>query len=300
MSAETVHGAAPLSLAPDRLALELAGLDALDTAGGAGERPSSGLVRAWRAAWPRALAVVLFVGGWQVVVWSRWRPDYVLPGPGAVAARLGELSGEGRFWQAVATTVRRGITGFAFAVLFGTAIALGVSRFRTVRAGIGSFISGLQSMPSIAWFPLAVLLFQLNESAIFFVVVIGAAPSVANGLLSGIDHVPPILRRAGHVLGARGLSAYRHVVIPAALPAYVAGLKQGWAFAWRSLMAGELLVIIANRPSIGARLQFARELADAPGLIALMVVVLVVGIVADAVFGAADRGIRTRRGLTGT
>lgn len=299
MSAETVDGgAAPVSKS-DRLALELAGLDALDAAGGAGERPPSRSVRLWRATWPRAVAVVLFVGAWQIVVWSRWRPDYVLPGPAAVAGRLGELAGEGRFWQAVATTVRRGLTGFAFAVVFGTVIALGVSRFRTVRAGVGSFISGLQSMPSIAWFPLAVLLFQLNESAIFFVVVIGAAPSVANGLLSGIDHVPPLLRRAGQVLGARGLSAYRHVVIPAALPAYLAGLKQGWAFAWRSLMAGELLVIIANRPSIGARLQFARELADAPGLLALMIVVLVVGIVADAVFGAADRGIRMRRGLNG-
>ncbi len=232
----------------ERLARELAGLDRLDDVRA---RPTAWPRRLWTAAWPRLIAVALFVGLWQVVVWSKWRPDYVLPGPAAVATRLGELAGEGRFWQAVATTVRRGLTGFAFAVVVGTVIAIAVSRFRPLRTGVGSFISGLQSMPSIAWFPLAVLLFQLNESAIFFVVVLGAAPSIAGGLLSGIDHVPPLLRRAGHVLGARGLVAYRHVVLPAALPAYVSGLRQGWAFAWRSLMAGELLVIIANRPSLG-------------------------------------------------
>ena len=106
-------------------------------------------------------------------------------------------------------------------------------------------------MPSIAWFPLAILLFKLSEQAIMFVVVLGAAPSIANGLIAGVDHIPPILLRAGRVLGARGVTAYRHVVLPASLPSFVGGLKQGWAFAWRSLMAGELLVIIAGKPSIG-------------------------------------------------
>jgi NitT/TauT family transport system permease protein len=153
-------------------------------------------------------------------------------------------------------------------------------------------------MPSIAWFPFAILLFGLSEYAILFVVVLGAAPSVANGLVSGVDHIPPLLLRAGRVLGARGLAAYRHVVLPAALPGYVAGLKQGWAFSWRSLMAGELLVIIASRPSIGTRLHFARELSDAPGLLAMMIVVLVIGVIVDGmVFGTIEKKIRRRRGL---
>lgn len=102
--------------------------------------------------------------------------------------------------------------------------------------------------PSIAWFPFAILLFGLSEGAILFVIVLGAAPSIANGLISGVDHTPPLRLRAGKILGARGVASWRHVVIPAALPAIVAGLKQGWAFAWRSLMAGELLVILASRP----------------------------------------------------
>ena len=120
-------------------------------------------------------------------------------------------------------------------------------------------------MPTIAWFPLAILLFGLNETAILFVVILGAAPAIANGVIAGVDHIPPLQLRAGRVLGARGISLYRHVIIPASLPGYVAGLKQGWAFAWRSLMAGELLVLLGNRPSIGARLQFAREFSDATG-----------------------------------
>jgi NitT/TauT family transport system permease protein len=153
-------------------------------------------------------------------------------------------------------------------------------------------------MPSIAWFPLAILLFGLNESAIMFVVILGAAPSVANGLIHGIDHIPPILLRAGQVLGARKLDKYRLVILPAALPSFLGGLKQAWAFAWRSLMAGELLVIIANQPALGVRLQLQRELSDATGLIGTMLVVLAIGIIVDlAVFGTLERRIRQRRGL---
>ena len=282
----------------DRLAQELSGLDALERTVTPTDRGRRDVARKlWAAAWPRLLAVVLAIALWQLVVALKWRPDYVLPGPVAVARRLGELAQEGRFWTAIGVTMRRALTGFALAVLIGSAVGVLASRFRTLRAAVGSFITGLQTMPSIAWFPLAVLLFQLSESAILFVVVLGAAPSVANGLLAGIDHVPPLLRRAGHVLGARGVATYRHVVLPAALPGYVGGLKQGWAFAWRSLMAGELLVIIANRPSLGARLQFARELSDAPGLLALMIVILVIGIAVDAVFSRADLTLRRRRGL---
>jgi NitT/TauT family transport system permease protein len=167
-----------------------------------------------------------------------------------------------------------------------------------LRAAIGSMITGLQTMPTIAWFPLAILLFGLNESAILFVVILGAAPAIANGVISGVDHIPPLLLRAGRVLGARGLSAYRHVVIPASLPGFVAGLKQGWAFAWRSLMAGELLVIIAKKPSLGVRLEFARQNADAPALMAAMVVILIIGIMVDSLFfGRLERTIRRRWGL---
>lgn len=282
----------------DLLTQELSGLDALEGIAETSTATGRRLARNWQAVWPKLLALVLFLGVWQIVVWTKWRPDYVLPGPGPVFSRLGEIVQEGRFWTAVSVTMRRALTGFALAVGIGSIIGIAASRFRPLRAAVGSFITGLQTMPSIAWFPLAVLLFQLSEGAILFVVVLGAAPSIANGLLTGIDHVPPLLSRAGRVLGASGASLYRHVIFPAALPGYVSGLKQGWAFAWRSLMAGELLVIIANRPSLGVRLQFARELSDAPGLLALMIVILMIGIVVDSVFTRADARLRRQRGLT--
>jgi NitT/TauT family transport system permease protein len=274
---------------------ELAGLDAL----GRSAEPAEGRgIRLWRAAWPKVAALALALFAWQVVVWSGWRPSYVLPGPVEVGRRLVEELGDGEIWRAVGTTLRRAGVGFALAVAVGTLLGAAVARWRPLRVALGSLITGLQTMPSIAWFPLAILLFKLSEEAILFVVVIGAAPSIANGVITGIDHIPPLLLRAGRVLGARGLAAYRHVILPAALPSFVAGLKQGWAFAWRSLMAGELLVIIANKPSLGTRLQFEREFADAAGLLAIMVIVLVIGIVVDALgFAALERRLRRRRGL---
>jgi NitT/TauT family transport system permease protein len=178
------------------------------------------------------------------------------------------------------------------------AIGIAIVRWRLLRTAVASLITGLQTMPSIAWFPFAILLFGLSEAAIMFVIILGAAPSIANGLISGVDHVPRILLRAGEVLGARGIDRYRFVVLPAALPAFVGGMKQAWAFAWRSLMAGELLVIIAQQPSLGVQLQLQRELADAEGLLATMIVVLVIGILVDQVaFGTYERRIRQRRGL---
>jgi NitT/TauT family transport system permease protein len=189
------------------------------------------------------------------------------------------------------------VTGFVAAVVLGTALGVAVARFRVLRAGVGSLVTGLQTMPSIVWFPLAILLFGLTEQAIFFVVVLGAAPSIANGIISGIDHVPPAFSRLGRVLGAGNLELYRHIVLPAALPSYVQGLNQGWAFAWRSLMAGELLVIIEARPSLGGRLQFALEFGDAERLIAYMIVILVLGMLADTAFSSSSRRMRARRGL---
>ncbi len=131
---------------------------------------------------------------------------------------------------------------------------------------IGSLITGLQTMPSIAWFPLAILLFGLTEKSIMFVVVLGAAPSIANGIISGHrQRAADVLTGWAPTSAPASVSLYRDFVVPAAMPAVIAGLKQGWAFSWRSLMAGELLVIIPGTQSIGTRLQFAREFSDAEG-----------------------------------
>lgn len=264
-----------------------------------GSRPGRS-ARVWRRIWPGLLAVALVVAAWQLVFWSGWKPDYVLPSPAEVGGELAAFLGEPKFWQALGNTLVRAMVGFGTALGLGTALGIAVSASRVLRAAIGSLLTGLQTMPSIAWFPFAILLFGLSENAIMFVVVLGAAPSIANGLISGIDDVPPPLLRTAQVLGAHGASLYRHVILPSALPTYVAGLKQGWAFAWRSLMAGELLVIIASKPSLGVQLQYYREFANASALIATMIVVLALGMVFDAVFSKLSAVIRERRGLGAT
>ena len=274
---------------------EISGLDALEIAGR--EKGPSRLRRTWSATWPKLAALALAIGIWQAVVWSGWKDPWALPGPAVVFADLGHYLVSAALWDGLATTARRAGVGFAAAVAVGLLLGLAVARVKVLRAALGSMITALQTMPSIAWFPLAILLFQLSEQAIFFVVVLGAAPSVANGVIHGVDYVPPLLVRAGRNLGARGLGLYRYVIAPAALPAIVAGLKQGWAFAWRSLMAGELLVVIATRTSIGAQLTYARELNEAPRLMAIMIVILVVGLLVDSAFGAADKAIRRRWGV---
>ena len=251
--------------------------------------------RAWASLWPKLLAIGLALGIWQLVVWSGWKPDYVLPPPKPVFESL--FDNFSTIMRAVGTTMRRAVVGYSVALVIGVVLGLLVSQSRVLRAGIGSMITGLQTMPSVVWFPLAFVLFPYSESAIYFVVILGAAPSIANGIISGVDHIPPGLLRAGRVMGASGWSRLRHVVLPAALPSFVGGLKQGWAFAWRSLLAGELLATALGKDAVGVLLENNRQFSDYEGLIAVMIVILVIGIIVDGIFGALDKQIRRRYGL---
>ena len=221
----------------------------------------------------------------------------MLPSPWTVAQDLWAGLSSGEYNEPLVRTSVRAIVGFGVATVIGTLLGLAVSRWRTLRAAVGSLITGLQTMPSIAWFPLAIILFGLTEQAILFVVVLGAAPSIANGIISGVDDLPPSYLRAAKVLGARGVDLYRFVVVPAALPTYLAGLKQGWAFSWRSLMAGELLGVIPGALGLGQLLQIDREFSDYAGVISTMIVILVIGMVVDGIFAYVTNGVRRRRGL---
>jgi NitT/TauT family transport system permease protein len=274
---------------------ELAGLDALD---GSPQRRERTLRSVWASTWPKLGAVAIGLFLWQAVVWTGWKSEFLLPPPGPVFAELWQLTIDGTVTTAVGITLWRALTGFAVALVIGVVVGSLAVRVRAFRSAFGSFITGLQTMPSIAWFPLAILLFQLSEAAIMFVVVLGAAPAIANGLISGADNIPPIQLRAGKVLGAKGVSMYRYIVLPGSMPGFVGGLKQGWAFAWRSLMAGELIVVIAGKPSVGFLLQQNRNLSDAAGLLAMMIVILIIGILVDSlVFGRLEREVRRRWGL---
>ena len=276
----------------------LAGLDALDLAdqtapGGTGRLAG----RTWSALWPKLAAVALVLVIWELIHLSGWK-KYVFPGPGTTLSNLWEQAKTGLLWHAIGTTLQRAVLGFALALVIGTVVGALVSRIRPLRAAIGSLITGLQTMPSLAWFPFAIILFGITTPAILFVIVLAAAPSIANGLVAGVDYTPPLLLKAGTLMGLRRVSLYRHLILPASLPTYVTGLKQAWAFAWHALMAGELLVIIANQPSLGVLLSTDQDQTDMPSVIAIMIVILVIGIGVDAAFGVANRAIRRRWGLS--
>lgn len=247
--------------------------------------------------WPKLFGVITILAIWQLVALSGWKPSYVLPGPAAVAENLYHQMQGPLLWDAIGTTMGRAVTGFALAAVIGTVAGALIARNPLLRAAFGPLITGLQTMPAIAWFPFAIIFFGLDTSAILFVIVIGAVPAVALGVISGVDHISPLLLRAATTLQLRSVALYRHVILPAALPMFVAGLKQGWAFAWRSLMAGELVVLVANTSSIGVLLENAQNLSDMPSAIAVMIVILVIGIFVDALFSALDRQVRRRWGL---
>jgi NitT/TauT family transport system permease protein len=273
-------------------------LEALDTEPSRNQQGGVA-TRVWAALWPKVLAIVIVLVVWQLIHLSGWKKD-IFPGPSATLANLWDQLQTGLLWHAIATTAERAIIGFGLAVVIGGVIGALVSRIAPLRAAVGSLITGLQTMPSIAWFPFAIILFGITTTAILFVIVMGAAPSIANGLIAGVDYTPPILLRAGKMMGLRRLSLYRHLILPASLPAFVAGLRQGWAFAWRSLLAGELLVIIANKPSLGVLLSTYQDQADMESATAIIIVILILGIIVHTLFSLADQAIRRRWGLTGT
>jgi NitT/TauT family transport system permease protein len=298
VSAEVAPARTNGSAAPDEvLDRELAGLDALELAS---VRRRSRWSRLWSATWPKVAAVALGLAIWQIVVWSGWKRESLLPGPQAVFSELWASIQDGTLPEATARTMDLAVRGYLLSVLLGTIVGAVVARNRILRSAVGSLITGIQTMPSVAWVPWAILLFGLSDGAIFFVIVLGTVPAVANGLITGTDQIPPVLLRAGRVLGARGWRSLRYVVLPASLPGFVGGLKQGWAFAWRSLMAGEIIVTVAGEPKLGFLLQNNRTLRDSAGVMAVMLVILGIGILVDAlVFASLERLVARRWGLSG-
>ena len=287
MSADTEEAAA------------LTGLDNLETGPDRAATGGPGLLagRIWRALWPKVLAVAIVLALWELVYAAKVKPHDILPGPAQVFPDLWSQLNHGQLWQAIGTTLRRAVIGFALALVIGSLVGLIVARVPPVRAAVGSMITGLQTIPSVVWIPFAIILFGNNTPAILFMVIITAAPSIANGLIAGVDYTPPLLVRAGKSMGLRRFALYRNLVVPAALPPFVAGLKQGWAFAWHGLFAGELLVIVPNSPSIGVLLSSDQDQTDMVGVISIMIVILVLGIAVDMLFNVLNDSIRRRRGL---
>ncbi|HSZ38420.1 MAG TPA: ABC transporter permease subunit [Trebonia sp.] len=275
----------------------LAGLDALDLpveSASRGTGPAAG--RVWRVLWPKLAAVVLVLVVWELLYLGGWKHE-IFPGPATTLANLWDQATTGLLWHAIEITGGRAVGGFAIALVIGTIVGSLVSRVAPLRAAIGSLLTGLQTMPSVAWIPFAIILFGSSTSTILFVVVMAAAPSIANGLIAGADYTPPLLIKAARLMGLRGLSLQAHLFLPASLPSYVAGLKQGWAFTWHSLLTAELVVLVANEPSLGILLNSDQEQSDMASTISVMIVILILGIIVDALFGFANRSIQRRRGI---
>lgn len=243
----------------------------------------------------RLLFYILILLAWQEIANLQIWPFYVLPGPLAVLSSLVDGVQSGQYIQGSLFSLERLAVGYGISLVAGIVLGLLIGRFRWLEETLGSLILGLQALPSVCWLPLAVVWFGLSEQAVIFVVVMGALFSITLGVVNGVKNSPPIYLKAARTLGTRGSALYTQVILPAAFPAVLAGLKQGWTFAWRSLMAAELLY---NTLGLGQLLETGRNLNDASQVISVMIVIIAVGVAIDTlIFSTIERQLRERWGL---
>ncbi|WP_418906787.1 ABC transporter permease [Glutamicibacter endophyticus] len=248
------------------------------------------------------LAVIVLLSLWQIIAWAVPLRQDLFPGPVQVAAKLPQVLADGSLLPAVGTSLWRALSGFVLAVLIATPIALLLAHQPRLRQAVGPLISALQVLPSIAWVPAAIILFGLSDATIYTVLLLGAVPSIINGLLAGVDLIPGQYRSLSTVLGASRAQHIWHVELPAALPGYVAGLRQGWAFAWRSLMAAELIAVGGSLDlGVGSLLQRGRDLADLPLVMLVIIFILLIGVLIELLcFAPLERKLLADRGLKRT
>jgi NitT/TauT family transport system permease protein len=244
-----------------------------------------------------ALFFLALLGIWQAAVASgRWSP-VLLPSPRSVAEYLIEAAGDGTLLSATLVTLRRLLIGYAIGVLIGLPIGLLSSSFTLVEDTMGVLALGLQTLPSVCWVPLALLWFGQTEGAMLFVVVMGTIWSVAIATDTGARTIPPVFARAARTMGSNGFHKWTRVVLPASLPFLISGMKQGWAFAWRSLMAAEIYVTVLSGFGLGHLLHYGRELNAMDQVIGIMIVVVLIGLLADKIlFGPWERFLHRRWG----
>jgi len=241
---------------------------------------------------------VVLVALWELLVRLRLWPDYLLPSPLEVCRTLAHNIGNGDLQRAIGVSLRRILLGFGVTTLAGIAAGIWIARRRYLEETVGSLVLGLQTLPSICWFPLAILWFGLSEFSILFIVAMGTLFSVISSTVAGVKNVPLLYLRAGRNMGARGRVLLWEVVLPAALPSILSGMKQGWSFAWRSLMAGELLFVNLG---LGHLLNVGRELNDMNQVLAVVLVILIIGLAVEmGVFGPVENRLRVRWGLQKT
>ena len=233
---------------------------------------------------------------WEAVFRLGVWPPYLFPSPEEVAKAL--LSGfqDRSFLIGMGVSIQRILIGYFISLVFGVILGILIGRFKLLDETVGSLITGLQVLPSICWLPLAILWFGLNEQAIQFVIIMGAFFSIAIATDSGIRNIPPIYLRAAKTMGIKGMDLYTRVIFPAALPSIATGMKLGWSFAWRSLMAGELIFVSVG---LGHLLQTGRELNDMAQVMAVMITIMMVGLIFDRfIFAQFEKRLRRQWGMS--
>jgi NitT/TauT family transport system permease protein len=232
---------------------------------------------------------------WEGIVRLGIWPIYVLPSPIQVLTAIGNGILDGSYPTAILISLRRIAVGYILSLFIGITLGLLIGRIPLVKKTLGSIILGLQALPSICWLPLALLWFGLSENAIIFVVIMGAVLSISIATADGVHNTPPLYLDAARTMGAAGIALYWRVVLPAGLPSIVSGMKLGWSFAWRSLMAGELLYVGLG---LGHLLTMGRELNDMSQVIGVMLVIIAIGLIVEfLIFGPLQQRIRDRWGL---
>lgn len=232
---------------------------------------------------------------WQALAASHLIKDYFFPAPLTVLGSLTDHLQDGTLTTAILVSLRRLALGYGISLVLGLILGLLIGRNRYIEETLGSLVLGLQALPSVCWIPVALLWFGLHDSAMIFVVVMGALFSITLGVDAGVKNTPPVYIKAARNMGSRGFALTTQVILPAALPSVLTGLKQGWTFAWRSLMAAELLY---NTVSLGNLLESGRDLDDIAQIFAIIIVIVVIGVTIDSlVFGPFERNVRKRWGL---
>jgi NitT/TauT family transport system permease protein len=242
-----------------------------------------------------AIFYAVLIGLWALLAALKIWPPYVFPTPWGVWDSLHAGFADHSFWIAIGISMKRMLLGYALSVVLGMILGLGVASNEFLEETMGGLLVSLQSLPSICWLPLAVLWFGLSEKAILFVVVMGSLLSVTIAMEDGRKQMPKLYKMAGRNLGAKGFKLFWYVLLPASLPFILSGLKQGWAFAWRSLISGEMIFVSLG---LGQLLMMGRDLNDMSQVIAVMLLIIAIGYIVDGlVFKTAERKLQQRWGL---
>ncbi len=246
------------------------------------------------------LFFIVLIVGWQLAVSTGRYSPVLLPSPVDVGTYLWGALLDGTLLKASIVTLERLVIGYVIGVLAGLLLGLLTSTSDFFEDTIGVLALGLQTLPSVCWVPLALLWFGQTEGAMLFVVIMGTMWSVTIATDGGVRTIPPIYARAARTMGSEGLHTWTRVILPASLPFLVSGMKQGWAFAWRSLMAAEIYVTILTGFGLGHLLHYGRELSAMDQVIAVMLVIVLVGLLADKVlFSPWERFVHRRWGSAG-